>query len=51
MAYTARMDEGDLDRLASALERTFPDVRPVRPLSTLGLGFRSLAVRPVARGG
>ena len=34
----------DLDRLASAFERHFPDLRPVRPLSILGRGFRSVAV-------
>ncbi len=36
--------EGDLDRLASAFERRFPDLRPVRPLSVLGNGFRSVAL-------
>jgi hypothetical protein len=34
----------DLERLADALELRFPDLRPVRPLSVLGRGFRSLAV-------
>lgn len=34
----------DLDRLATALEREFPDLRPVRPLSILGRGFRSVAL-------
>jgi aminoglycoside phosphotransferase (APT) family kinase protein len=36
--------EGDLDRLASAFERRFPDLRPVRPLTVLGRGFRSVAL-------
>ena len=36
--------EGDLDRLASVFERQFPDLRPVRPLSVLGSGFRSVAL-------
>ena len=31
-------------RLAGAIERHFPDLRPVRPLSILGRGFRSVAV-------
>jgi len=35
---------GELDRLAGALERAFPDARPIRPLSALGHGFRSAAV-------
>lgn len=35
--------EDDLDRLARALERHFPDLRQVRPLSVLGRGFRSVA--------
>ncbi len=34
----------DLDRLATVFEQKFPDLRPVRPLSVLGRGFRSLAV-------
>jgi macrolide phosphotransferase len=33
----------DLDSLAGAFERKFPDLRPVRPLHTLGSGFRSVA--------
>ena len=36
--------ENDLGRLATALERRFPELRPVRPLSVLGHGFRSVAV-------
>ena len=36
--------EVDLDRLASAFERQFPGLRPVRPLSVLGSGFRSVAL-------
>ena len=36
--------ERDLDGLADALERAFPDAGPVRPLSALGQGFRSVAV-------
>ena len=36
--------EDDLDRLASAFERQFPELRPVRPLSVLGRGFRSVAL-------
>lgn len=36
--------ENDLDRLATAFERKFPELRPVRPLSVLGRGFRSMAV-------
>ncbi len=34
----------DLDRLASVFERHLPDLRPLRPLSVLGRGFRSVAV-------
>lgn len=34
----------DLDRLAVAIERVFPELRPSRPLSLLGRGFRSVAV-------
>jgi aminoglycoside phosphotransferase (APT) family kinase protein len=41
---TERMFERDLDRLAIALEKSFPRLAPVRPLSVLGRGFRSLAV-------
>jgi aminoglycoside phosphotransferase (APT) family kinase protein len=40
----AAPSEAELDRLASALERAFPDARPVRPLAPLGRGFRSVAV-------
>lgn len=36
--------EHDLEHLATALETTFPTLRPVRPLSILGRGFRSMAV-------
>ena len=36
--------EHDLDRLATAFEQHLPDLRPVRPLSVLGRGFRSVAV-------
>lgn len=43
-----RMDkearELDIDRIAAGLERTFPELRPVRPLWVLGRGFRSAAV-------
>ena len=34
----------DLDRLATALERQLPTLGPVRPLSILGRGFRSIAL-------
>lgn len=34
----------DLEQLATAVERKFPDLRPVRPLSVLGRGFRSVAL-------
>jgi aminoglycoside phosphotransferase (APT) family kinase protein len=34
----------DLDRLAAAIERAFPDARPARPLSVLGSGFSSVAL-------
>jgi len=34
----------DLNALATAIERTFPDLRPARPLRVLGTGFRSLAL-------
>jgi macrolide phosphotransferase len=33
-----------LERLATAVERRFPDLGPVRPLSVLGRGFRSVAL-------
>jgi aminoglycoside phosphotransferase (APT) family kinase protein len=34
----------DLDRLATALERRFATLQPVRPLRVLGRGFRSVAL-------
>jgi aminoglycoside phosphotransferase (APT) family kinase protein len=33
----------DLGQLADALERRFPDLQPIGPLSMLGRGFRSIA--------
>jgi aminoglycoside phosphotransferase (APT) family kinase protein len=38
----------DLDALAAAIERRFPDLRPARPLRRFGSGFRSLAVETPA---
>jgi len=40
----AQLIQGDLDRLATAIELKFPQLRPVRPLSVLGRGFRSVAL-------
>ena len=37
-------DSLDLDQLARAFEHRFPELRPVRPLSVLGSGFRSVAL-------
>ena len=37
-------DSLDLDQLALAFEVRFPELRPVRPLSVLGSGFRSVAL-------
>jgi macrolide phosphotransferase len=34
----------DLDSVATAIERRFPDLRPARPLRVVGRGFRSVAV-------
>jgi len=36
--------EDGLDALADAFERAFPDLRPARPLTVLGRGFRSVAL-------
>jgi aminoglycoside phosphotransferase (APT) family kinase protein len=38
------MSTDDLDRLAAAIERAFPDSGAVRPLRVLGSGFRSVPV-------
>ncbi|MCH8007482.1 MAG: hypothetical protein IIC91_01320 [Chloroflexi bacterium] len=37
-------DSLDLDQLARAFELRFPELLPVRPLSALGSGFRSVAL-------
>jgi macrolide phosphotransferase len=40
---------GDLEALAAAIERRFRDMRPVRPISVLGRGFRSVALETMGR--
>jgi aminoglycoside phosphotransferase (APT) family kinase protein len=41
---TSESFQCDLEELATAVERKFPELRPLRPLSPLGSGFRSVAV-------
>jgi aminoglycoside phosphotransferase (APT) family kinase protein len=45
---TAASPIDDLEALAEAIERRFPELRPARPLAVLGSGFRSVAVETPA---